>query len=453
MSTAQPRDLAARFPTDFLFGVATAAYQIEGAAEEDGRKPSIWDAFSHTPGRVRGRDTGDVACDHYHRFEEDLSIAADLGVDVYRFSLAWPRIIPDGVGAVNEKGIDFYDRLVDTILAKGLKPYATLYHWDLPINLHGRGGWTSRPTAYAFADFASVAMKRLGDRLAAVTTFNEPWCATILSYLLGIHAPGEKNLAAALHAVHTMNLAHGLAVDAIRAVRSDIPVGIVLNAESIYPGSSASQDVAAARRHHRFHNGLFCDPLFAGTYPEEVVKAAGEDFPKVEPGDMEIICRPIDYLGINYYQPSYIVDAPDLPYPSSRSLPPAEGVPTTAMNWKIIPAGIGNLLSELKRDWKLPPVWIMENGAAFTDTVVDGKVNDQDRVAYYRDHLTAVADLIEKGEDIRGYFAWSLLDNFEWAEGYSCRFGLVHVDYATQKRTLKASGAWYRDLLRRRKAG
>lgn len=444
-------DLARRFPPEFIFGTATSSYQIEGAVEEDGRKPSIWDAFAHTPGRIRNNDTGDVACDHYHRYKEDMALAAGLGVDAYRFSVSWPRIMPDGEGEVNGKGLDFYDRLVDTILAQGMKPHLTLHHWDLPIGLSGWGGWTARRTAYALADFSTVVMRRLGDRLATVATINEPWCVSILSYLIGLHAPGERNMAAALASVHTVNLGHGLCVDAVRAECPSLPVGIVLNSEAIHPASERPEDIAAARRRDLFHNGLFCEPLFKGRYPDEVMEALAADFPKIEPGDLAIISRPIDFLGLNYYQPAYIEDAPGESYPSANWRPPAPGARTSAMNWLIEPSGLGHLIRQLGAKYDLPPIYIMENGGAFNDVLENGVVEDQDRIAYFRDHLIEVAHLIESGVDIRGYFAWSLMDNYEWSAGYACRFGLIHVDFETQKRTLKASGAWFRDLLSRRR--
>lgn len=451
--TKADEGLIRRFPKDFQFGVATASYQIEGAVEEDGRRPSIWDAFSHTPGRVLNGDTGDRACDHYHRRTADVDLIKGLGVDAYRFSVAWPRIMPAGEGAVNAKGLDWYDRLVDELCERGIKPHLTLHHWDLPLDLAGWGGWTARRTAYAFADFTRVVIERLGDRLAAVATINEPWCVTVLSYLLGIHAPGERSIEATLASIHTVNLAHGLAVDALRSVRSDLPVGIVLNAEPVVPTTDRPEDVAAARRRHLFHNGLFCEPIFAGAYPTEVVEAFEGIFPKIEPGDLEIISRPLDFLGINYYMPQRAADAPDEDYPRARITGAPAGAATTGMGWEIEPKGLGVLLRLLSRDWKLPPIWITENGCSFDDKLVDGRVDDPARIDFFRGHLTEVADLIDAGFDIRGYLAWSLMDNFEWSKGYSCRFGLVHVDYETQVRTLKASGAWYRDLLALRRAG
>lgn len=445
--------LARRFPRDFEFGVATSAYQIEGAVELDGRKPSIWDAFSHMPGRILNGDVGDTACDHYHRFREDLALAASLGVDTYRFSVAWPRVIPDGEGAINIKGLDFYDKLIDTALARGLKPHMTLHHWDLPMGSQGWGGWTARRTAYAFADFTTVVMDRVGDRVSAVTTINEPWCVSILSHLIGRHAPGERNLEAALRAVHVVNLAHGLAVDAARVVRPDVPIGIVMNSEAISPASDRPEDVAAARRRHLFHNGLFCGPILGGAYPEEAVEALGSIFPEIEDGDLEIISRPIDFLGINYYQPTRVVDQPGAPYPAAEWGPVPEGRPVTAMGWEIDASGLGRLIDLLSADWELPPIWITENGGAFPDPPgEDGRVHDLDRIEFMRSHLAEVADLIARGVDIRGYFAWTLMDNFEWANGYSCRFGLTHVNFEDRVRKLKDSGAWYREFLRRRRA-
>lgn len=439
-------DLARRFPADFVFGVATASYQIEGAHDEDGRKPSIWDAFSRIPGRVVNGDTGDVACDHYHRWKDDVRLIRSLGVDAYRFSVAWPRVIPDGRGAVNEKGLAFYDRLVDELLANEIQPWATLYHWDLPIEQYGRGGWCARDTAHAFADYADVVARRIGDRVKGFMTLNEPWCSAILSHLLGIHAPGERNLQAAMAAVHHLNLAHGLGTLAIRSAAPGVPVGIVLNAKSIYPATGSAEDAAAAERYDAFHNGVFAEPLFAGRYPAAVMEALGTVMPEIRDGDLEAIRQPLDFLGVNYYFPDRVRDDPSLPFPAAGIVNPPE-VARTAMGWEIAADGFSHLLADMARRFDLPPIYITENGAAFWDKLVDGKVEDPDRVSYYDAHLSAIADRIEAGQDIRGYFAWSLMDNFEWAEGYAKRFGLVHVDYETQVRTVKTSGIWYRDLV------
>ncbi|MFD1746867.1 GH1 family beta-glucosidase [Rhizobium helianthi] len=444
----EPKTLAQRFPGDFLFGVATAAFQIEGATKADGRKASIWDAFSNMPGRVFGRHNGDIACDHYNRLDEDLDLIADMGVSGYRFSIAWPRVIPDGVGSVNERGLDFYDRLVDGCKARGIKTFATLYHWDLPLALMGEGGWTARSTAYAFQHYAEVVMKRLGDRLDAVATFNEPWCSVWLSHLYGVHAPGERNMEAALHAMHFTNLAHGLAVQAIRSISPEVPVGLVLNAHCVLPGSESEEDRAAAERAFQFHNGAFFDPVFKGQYPEQFLEALGAQMPPVEEGDLSIISEKLDWWGLNYYTPMRVLDDPAATeFPATRPAP-FVNPEKTDIGWEIFPSAMGDLVGDLYRRYDLPEMYITENGACYNMGVVDGEVDDQPRLDYYSDHLSVAADLVAEGIPLRGYFAWSLMDNFEWAEGYRMRFGLVHVDYETQLRTIKKSGKWYRNLAR-----
>ena len=439
-----PKTLADRFPGDFLFGVATAAFQIEGAAKMDGRKPSIWDAFSNMPGRVYGRHNGDVACDHYNRLEEDLDLIKSLGVEAYRFSIAWPRIVPEGTGPVNEKGLDFYDRLVDGLKARGIKAYATLYHWDLPLMLAGEGGWTARQTAYAFQRYAKTVIARLGDRLDAVATFNEPWCSVWLSHLYGLHAPGERSMDAALHALHFTNLAHGLGVSAIRAERPDLPVGLVLNAHSIYPGSDSPADKAAADRAFDFHNGVFFGPVFKGAYPESFLSALGHRMPAIEPGDMETIAQPLDWWGLNYYTPMRVADDPAevAEFPATVPAPPVADIKTD-IGWEVYAPALGDLIRKLNADYALPDCYITENGACYNMGVENGTVDDQPRLDYIAGHLGVTADLISEGYPMRGYFAWSLMDNFEWAEGYRMRFGIVHVDYETQVRTVKKSGHWY----------
>lgn len=442
-----PKTLASRFPGDFLFGVATASYQIEGAAKADGRKPSIWDAFSNMPGRVYNRHNGDVACDHYNRWEEDLDLISEMGVAAYRFSIAWPRIIPDGIGRVNEKGLDFYDRLLDGCKARGIKTYATLYHWDLPLALMGEGGWTARSTAYAFQRYAKVVMARLGDRLDAVATFNEPWCSVWLSHLYGVHAPGERNMEAALAAMHTTNLAHGLGVEAIRHVAPNVPVGLVLNAHSVVAGSESAEDKAAAGRAFDFHNGSFFDPVFKGEYPASLVEALGDRMPPVEEGDLDVISQKLDWWGLNYYTPMRVLADPaeGVEFPATTPAPfVAETV--TDIGWEVYSPALKSLVEELYRRYDLPDCYITENGACYNMGVVDGEVDDQPRLDYYAEHLSVAADLVADGYPLRGYFAWSLMDNFEWAEGYRMRFGLVHVDYGTQERTVKKSGKWYREL-------
>ncbi|CAD7040256.1 beta-glucosidase [Pseudorhizobium endolithicum] len=443
-----PKTLAARFPGDFTFGVATASFQIEGATKEDGRKPSIWDAFSNMPGRVCGRHNGDIACDHYHRLDQDLDLIKEMGVSAYRFSIAWPRIIPEGVGRVNEKGLDFYDRLVDGCKARGIRTFATLYHWDLPLALMGDGGWTARSTAYAFQRYAKVVMARLGDRLDAVATFNEPWCSVWLSHLYGEHAPGERNMEAALHAMHYTNLAHGLGVEAIRDVSPNVPVGLVLNAHSVIAASGSTEDKAAAERAFEFHNGAFFGPVFKGEYPPVLLDALGGRMPKVEEGDLTTISGKLDWWGLNYYTPMRVADdaARGGDFPWTKDAPPTSDEKTD-IGWEIYSPALKLLVEDLYRRYDLPEMYITENGAAYNMGVgEDGEVDDQPRLDYYADHLSVCADLIADGFPLRGYFAWSLMDNFEWAKGYQMRFGLVHVDYETQVRTVKKSGKWYKAL-------
>lgn len=442
-----PKILADRFPGDFVFGVATAAFQIEGATKLDGRKPSIWDAFANMPGRVYGRHNGDVACDHYNRLEEDLDLIQSLGVSAYRFSIAWPRVIPEGTGPVNEKGLDFYDRLVDGLKARGIKAFATLYHWDLPLMLAGDGGWTARQTAYAYQRYAKTVIARLGDRLDAVATFNEPWCSVWLSHLYGIHAPGERNMDAALHALHFTNLAHGLGVAAIRAERPQLATGLVLNAHSIYAGSAGEADLAAATRAFDFHNGVFFGPVFKGEYPESFLSALGDRMPAIEPGDMETISQPLDWWGLNYYTPMRVAHdvSEGAEFPATVPAPPVTDI-RTDIGWEVFAPALGDLIRKLNADYALPACYITENGACYNMEVENGAVDDQPRLDYIAEHLGVTADLIREGYPMRGYFAWSLMDNFEWAEGYRMRFGIVHVDYGTQVRTVKKSGKWYAEL-------
>ena len=442
-----PKALAARFPADFLFGVATAAFQIEGAAKADGRGPSIWDAFSKMPGRTYGRHDGDVACDHYNRLDSDLDLIRALGVGAYRFSIAWPRILPDGRGKVNEKGLDFYERLVDGLKARGIKAFATLYHWDLPLILMGDGGWTSRDTAHAFANYADIVIRRIGDRLDSVATFNEPWCSVWLSHLYGIHAPGERSMDAALHALHYTNLAHGLGVQAVRAARPELPVGIVINAHATLALTDSEADREAAERAFSFHNGVFLGPLFKGAYPEDFMTSLGGRMPKIEQGDMATIAAPLDFWGLNYYTPMRVRHdaAENAEFPAATQIVPGD-VEKTDIGWEIDAGGLDHVIRELYRRYDLPECYITENGACYNMEVENGEVDDQPRLDYVAAHLETVAGLIDSGLPVRGYFAWSLMDNFEWAEGYRMRFGIVHVDYETQVRTVKKSGRWYGEL-------
>lgn len=453
------------FPADFTWGSATASYQIEGAVTEDGRGPSIWDTFSHTPGRVRDGDTGDVAVDHYHRWESDLDLMASLGLTAYRFSIAWPRIMPTGRGEINEAGLAFYSRLVDGLLARGITPVATLYHWDLPQPLEDAGGWPARETAEAFAEYARVVVGRLGDRVRFWTTFNEPWCSAFLGYGSGVHAPGRTDHADALAAAHHLNLAHGLAARVIRELVPDATVSITLNVHAFRPASDSPEDAAAVARVDALANRIFLDPVLRGTYPDELLAegASVTDWSFIRPGDAEVAGAGVDVLGLNYYMVTTVRaladgevasgsgghgDSEVPPWPASDRIAflPPEG-PVTAMGWGIDPTGLTELLVRLHRDYGVP-VMITENGSAWDDTVApDGAVHDPERVDYLRGHLGATLDALDAGVDVRGYFAWSLLDNFEWAHGYAKRFGIVRVDYDTQLRTPKDSAHAYARII------
>ncbi len=451
-------------PPATRFGVATAAYQIEGAVTAEGRGPSIWDTFSHTPGATVGGDTGDVACDHHARYEQDVALMRDLGVDAYRFSVAWPRVQPTGSGAVNPAGLGFYDRLVDSLLAAGVEPVPTLYHWDLPQPLEDAGGWPERDTAARFADYAEIVHAALGDRVSKWITLNEPFCSSILGYAVGRHAPGRREGRPALAAAHHLLLGHGLAVQRMRATRPDQEYGITLNLVPVAPATGTPEDVAAARRAHLVHNTLFTDPVLAGRYPAEAAQVwdAYGDLEFVQPGDLATTSVPLDFLGVNYYFPMAVAAAPhDVADPGARTAsdlgtatvvdPPAE---TTTMGWPVEAAGLTRLLRWIADTYgaAVPAVEITENGRACDDVVVDGAVDDPERVEYLAGHLQATADAIAAGVPVRAYYCWSLLDNFEWGEGYSQRFGLVHTDYATQRRTPKTSARWYGDLVRAHRA-
>ncbi|BCJ50634.1 beta-glucosidase [Actinoplanes sp. NBRC 14428] len=433
------------FPPDFLWGVSTAAYQIEGAVHEDGRGASIWDTFSHSPGRVRDGDTGDVACDHYHRWEEDVELLAELGVGAYRFSIAWPRVRPDGAGPVNGRGLDFYDRLVDGLLVRGIVPVPTLFHWDLPQALEDAGGWLARDTAERFAEYAAVVADRLGDRVARWITLNEPIVHLAQGYAFGTHAPGRELLMDALPAAHHLLLGHGLAVRALRA-RGAAEVMITNNCTPVWPASDGEADVAAAAVYDGFHNRLFLDPVLRGEYPP--FAAALSDAGLVRDGDLDVIATPLDALGLNYYNPTRIKAADGGPMPFETV--GIEGVPQTAFGWPVVPDGLREVLTGLRDRYAgaLPPIYVTENGCSTVDTPApDGRVHDGARIDYLDGHLRALHAAITEGVDVRGYFVWSLLDNFEWAEGYSQRFGLVRVDFDTQRRTPKDSFAWLRAVL------
>jgi beta-glucosidase len=463
-----------RFPDGFVWGTATAAFQVEGAVAEDGRGPSIWDTFTHEPGRVVDGTDADVACDHYHRYGEDVALMADLGLASYRFSIAWPRIVPTGSGPVNQAGVDFYSRLVDALLEQEIEPLATLYHWDLPQPLQDAGGWTNRDTAQRFADYAAVVGAALGDRIPMITTLNEPWCSAYLGYGSGVHAPGIADDASALAAVHHLNLAHGLGV---AALRDTLPpagrVSLTLNLAVVRAATDSDADRAAARHVDGLANRIFLDPLLRGQYPEDTLAELRHitDWAFIRDGDTATISAPIDVLGLNYYTPTTVTAAtPDLRAGAAghRAHEPqaADGAiavpgtdlaftvadqgPRTEMGWVIEPATLTDLLVRVHRDYPGVPLMITENGAAFADVpAADGVVHDADRIDYLRGHLTAVHDAIGQGVDLRSYYCWSLMDNFEWAWGLSKRFGLVHVDFKTGERRLKDSAWWYRAVIAR----
>lgn len=434
-------------PADFTWGVATAAYQIEGAVAEDGRSPSIWDTFSHTPGKVDGGDTGDVACDHYHRVPEDIGLIRRLGADAYRFSIAWPRVVPGGDGPVNKAGLDFYDRLVDGLLEAGVTPFATLYHWDLPQVLQDRGGWTVRETSEHFAAYASHVVERLGDRVKDWATLNEPLCSAWIGHLEGRMAPGLTDLTAAVRASYHLHLAHGLAVRAIRAASSDARVGIVNNLSPIEPASGSEADLAAARRADGHINRWWLDPILGRGYPQDMVEEYGVELP-IHPGDLEAIAARLDWLGLNYYFRQIVTADPDGTAPHARQVP-VPGARLTHMDWEVHAEGLEQLLLRLTEEYGVARIYVTENGSAYEDVVAaDGSVHDPERVRYLEEHLAACARAVAEGAPLAGYFAWSLMDNFEWAYGYDKRFGLVHVDYATQRRTVKSSGLRYAELVR-----
>jgi beta-glucosidase len=449
------------FPPGFVWGAATAAYQIEGAVDEDGRGPSIWDTFSHTPGAVAGGDTGDVACDHYHRWRSDVALMRELGLGAYRFSVAWPRIQPTGSGAVNRAGLDFYARLVDGLLEAGIAPALTLYHWDLPQALEDRGGWRVRETAERFAEYAAIVHGALGDRVPRWITLNEPFVSAFIGYAEGRHAPGAQEGLGALAAAHHLLVGHGLALAAMRAQRrGDEQFGITLNLNDHRLAADTPENRAALVRAETRTNRTFTDPLLAHRYPEaEALTWPGyTDRPFRLDGDLDLIGAPLDFLGVNTYFPEFVADAPHAQADPARrtamdvgaAQAPPEGL-RTEMGWPVDPAIMTGLMRWLRTEYPgLPPVYVTENGAAFPDVVDEaGEVADHQRIAYLDGHLRALHQAIEEGTDVRGYFCWSLLDNFEWAHGYRPRFGLVHVDYETQTRTPKASFHWYRQAISR----
>ena len=444
------------FPDNFVWGAATAAYQVEGSIDADGRGPSIWDTFCKVPGAILNADSGEHGAEQYTRYPQDIRMMQGLHLDAYRFSVAWPRIQPAGSGRVNQPGLDYYDRLIDGLLAADIQPWVTLYHWDLPQALEDAGGWPARDTAYRFAEYAGIVAAHLGDRVAGWTTLNEPWCSSFLGYFNGVHAPGRKNVADAVVAAHHLLLAHGLGVEAIRAANITAPIGIVLNTASVLPATDTPADVEAARRMD-LGNKLFLDPLYLGRYTDEVlaeVARVTDPAVHIQDGDGAIIAAPTDYLGINFYGPEAVT--PDPATADIAQWPGRAGVghvqldvERTAMGWAVNPAGLTHLLERITAEYGQIPFYITENGAAYEDSVApDGAVHDAQRTSYIKGHLTAIAEMIRDGMDIRGYFVWSLLDNFEWSFGYQRRFGVVWVDYETYERTVKDSGLWYAEVAR-----
>ena len=431
-----------RFPSGFYWGTATASVQIEGATREDGRGESIWDRFCATPGKIVTGETGDPATDSYHRFMDDIALMRDMGQNGYRFSVACPRIVPNGDGAGSMPGLDSYDRLVDALLAAGVTPFVTLYHWDLPQALEDRGGWATRATIDAYVRYAEIVVRRLGDRVKHWMTHNEPWCVSILSNELGEHAPGNHDRKLALQIAHNLLLSHGLAVPVIRRECPDGAVGIVLNQTRAYPATDSAADQALARREHARFNLWFLDPIAGRGYPQDAWDGYGAAVPQVQPGDMQTIAAPLDFLGLNYYTRS--VEHDPQGGEGSRVLNRRSEIYQTGRGWEIYPQALYDLLIAVHLGYNFPIIYLTENGASYDDVLSpDGRIRDALRVDYLHRHLSTILTAIEAGVPVRGYFCWSLLDNFEWACGTGSRFGLAYTDFATQQRTLKDSGVWY----------
>jgi beta-glucosidase len=438
-------------PADFVWGAATASFQIEGAANEDGRGESVWDRFCATPGKVRNGDTGAVACDFYHRYRDDITLMRELGLDAFRFSIAWPRVLPHGRGTVNAKGLDFYDRLVDELLGNGITPFATLFHWDTPQPLEDAGGWPVRSTVDAFEEYVAAVAGRLGDRVQHWITHNEPWVVAWVGHGWGHHAPGRTSDADALATAHHLLLSHGRAVKILRELSPESEVGITLNLDHVYAVGDDEDDRNAAAWVDGFHNRWFLDPIFEGSYPADMLEAWAEIAPPIEDGDLEAIAQPIDFLGVNNYTSPLV--AADVDDGNRSRFIRREDVDRTDMGWEVVPEGLRDLLLRLARDYAPKAIYVTENGAAFADVRGhDGSVGDPERQAYLDAYISAAAEAVAGGAPLRGYFAWSMLDNFEWAWGYWKRFGLVYIDYATLERVPKGSFYWYRDLIAAQRA-
>jgi beta-glucosidase len=440
-----------QFPPDFVWGAASASYQIEGGVGEGGRGESIWDRFCATPGKVRNGESGAIACDFYHRFRDDIALMKELGIDAFRVSIAWPRIVPQGRGEVNAAGLDFYDRLIDALLGAGVRPFVTFYHWDLPQVLEDRGGWPARETVEAFAEYVEAVATRLGDRVGHWITQNEPWVASWLGYGWGKHAPGRTNEAEALAAAHHLLLSHGRAVEILRSAAPASEIGITLDLHPIYSASTEDADVAAATHVDGFHNRWYLDPIFRGSYPEDMLEYFGVNGPPVADGDLELIQTPIDFLGVNNYSRRLVRADPNGGDPMNVREPESQ---YTDMDWEVYPDGLHDLLVRVRDDYGPRSIYITENGAAFPDVRShDGSVRDPERRSYLESHIAAVGRAVESGAPVKGYFVWTLLDNFEWAWGYWKRFGLVYVDFPTLERIPKESFAWYRDFISKQRTG
>jgi beta-glucosidase len=447
-----------QFPEGFVFGVSTAAYQIEGAPSEDGKGPSIWDDFAHRKGKIRGGVTGDLACDHYHRYSEDVTIMKALGLNAYRFSISWPRVIPEGEGKVNEKGLDFYSKLTDRLLENGITPFPTLFHWDLPLELQKKyGGFVNRRTAELFADYSEMIVRRLGDRIKNWITVNEPFEFSCFGHALGTHAPGYHNIFLYFKVLHNVLLGHGLALERIKGIRPEASVGAALSLTPIHPASGSEEDGRAAALANQLLNDITLQPMFNGSYPEPLWSKVRLLRPSVREGDMRVISRPVDFVGINNYQREFATYKWFVPVLhmdlSGKDIAEhayvKDGVQHTSMGWEVYPNAIYESLMIVKNSYGNPPVFITENGAAFDDAVsTDGRIHDGLRIDYLSSYLSRVSAAAKEGSNVRGYFAWSLMDNFEWAAGYSKRFGLVYIDYPSQRRIVKDSGYWYSDLIK-----
>jgi beta-glucosidase len=436
------------FPRDFAWGVATAAYQIEGGVDSDGRGPSIWDRFCSLPGKIRDGSSGTVACDHYHRWPQDITLMQELGVNCYRFSLAWPRIFPQGKGQVNQAGLDFYDRLVDGLLESGITPFVTLFHWDFPQALQDIGGWGSREVIPAFLDYVSVAASRLGDRVHHWITINEPRAFAFVGHWEGNHAPGLRDRRLAFQVAHHLLVAHGRAAHLLHASIPRAQVGIALDLWPAYPADEDEKSHEAAWLYENLHNRWFLDALLHGVYPAQIRQLLGADEPLIAPGDMEEICAPIDFLGINFYSRRVVRNAPDEPPFHIEIIDNHQNAEHTELGWEVFPDGLRDLLIRLHQDYSLPAYYVMENGAAFHDELSKlGTIHDPRRQSYLERHLIAVAHALASGVPLKGYFVWSLMDNFEWSEGYTKRFGLFYTDYSTQRRFWKESAYWYKRVI------